>query len=161
MRGPLRSAGDSLTLLPMAQTDFQTYLERAAQSLGSQVALAKALGIDPTRISRLMRGTGDYARLNFENCLRLASILDEWPGAILRAAGHVDQAALLEKLCGPSTGERSIKSSEWQLLKKWRTLPAARQRAVFTLLETEGEPAAAATSVRREFPSDVRRRRGA
>jgi hypothetical protein len=145
----------------MPPTDFQSYLERAAQSLGSQIALARALGIDPTRISRLMRGTGDYARLNFENCLRLAAILDEWPAPILRAAGHVDQAVLLERLCGPSAGERSLKSSEWQLLRKWRTLPIARQKAVITLLETEGEPAAPSASVRRQFPRDVRRRRRA
>ena len=63
----------------MSPNDFQAFLERAARRVGSQVALAKALGVDPTRISRLIRGGGDYARLNFENCLRLAQILDEWP----------------------------------------------------------------------------------
>ena len=63
----------------MPPTDFQSYVGRAAKHLGSQVALAKALGIDPTRISRLMKGAGDYARLNFENCLRLAAILMSGP----------------------------------------------------------------------------------
>ncbi len=144
----------------MPPTDFQSYVDRAAKHLGSQVALAKALGIDPTRISRLMKGAGDYARLNFENCLRLAAILDEWPAEVLRAAGHTEQALLLEQLCGPPQGERSIKSSEWQLLQMWRELPAERQAAVLTLLKTEGRPAAPAATVRREFPRHVRRRSG-
>jgi hypothetical protein len=144
----------------MAPTDFQSFLDRAAKHLGSQAALAKALGIDPTRISRLIRGAGDYAHLNFENCLRLAAILDEWPAEVLRAAGHTEQAALLEQLCGPPDSERSIKSSEWQLLHMWRDLPADRQAAILTLLKTEGRPAAPPATVRREFPRHVRRRSG-
>ena len=140
----------------MAPADFQSYLDQAAKHLGSQAALARALGVDPTRISRLLKGAGDYAHLNFENCLRLAAILDEWPAEVLRAAGHTEQAALLEQLCGPSG--RSIKSSEWQLLHMWRELPADRQAAVLTLLKTEGRPAAAVATVRREFPRHVRRR---
>src|SRR5262245_559369 len=142
----------------MAPADFRAYLDRAAARLGSKVALARALGIDPTRISRLMRGTGDYARLNFENCLRLAAILDEWPTEVLKAAGHTDQAALLEQFCGPASSDRAIKSSEWQLLQMWRELPAARQAAILTLLEPEGEPAAPAATVRREFPRHMGRR---
>src|SRR5262245_12441723 len=147
--------------MAMAAIDFRTYLDRAARRLGSQVALAKAMGIDPTRISRLMRGAGDYARLNFENCLKLAAILDEWPADVLRAAGHRDQATLLEQLCGPPTLGRAVKSSEWRLLQLWRELPAARQAAVLTLLKTEGEPAAPTATVRQEFPRSVRRRRRA
>ena len=142
----------------MATDAFRLYLDRAAKHLGSQVALARALGIDPTRVSRLMRGDGDYAHLNFENCLRLAAILDEWPAEVLRAAGHIDQAVLLEKLCGPSGGERSVRSSEWALLQAWRELSREKQAAVLTLLQSQGEPAAAA--VRREFPRQVGRRGG-
>ena len=108
-----------------------------------------------------MKGAGDYARLNFENCLRLAAILDESPADVLRTAGHTDQAVLLEQLCGPSNGERTIKSSEWQLLQMWRQLPAVRQAAVLTLLKTERGPAAPPATVRREFPRHVRRRSGA
>lgn len=144
----------------MAPTDFQSCLDRAAKHLGSKVALARALGIDPTRISRLMKGAGDYTRLNFENCLRLAAILDESPEEVLRAAGHTEQALLLEQLCGPPPGERPIKSSEWQLLHMWRQLPAARQAAILTLLRTEKGPAAPPATVRREFPRHVRRRGG-
>ena len=141
----------------MPPSDFQTLLDRAARRVGSQVALAKALGIDPTRISRLVRGSGDYARLNFENCLRLAQILDELPVDILKAAGHTEQARLFEQLCGPPSAERSLRSSEWQLLKMWRELPAARQAAILTLLKTEEEPAAPPAPVRREFPRRGRR----
>lgn len=145
----------------LAPNGFQTFLDRAARRLGSQVALAKALGIDPTRISRLMRGGGDYARLNFENCLRLAAILDERPAEVLRAAGHDEQALLLEQVCGPASGERVVKSSEWQLLEMWRTLPPERQAAILTLLKPEGEPAAPPAAVRREFPRHAGRRGGA
>jgi hypothetical protein len=142
----------------MITNDFQTLLERAARRVGSQVALAKALGIDPTRISRLIRGNGDYARLNFENCLRLAQILDEWPIEILKAAGHTEQARLFEQLCGPSRDERSVRAGEWELLQKWRELPAAQKSAILTLLRTEEEPAAPPAAVRREFPRRVGRR---
>jgi hypothetical protein len=107
-----------------------------------------------------MRGAGEYAHLNFENCLKLAVILDEWPAEILKAAGHTDQAALLERLCGPPSLERTLKSSEWQLLQMWRELSTARQAAVLTLLKTEGEPAAPVATVRQEFPRPVRRRSG-
>lgn len=139
---------------------FRIYLDRAAKHLGSQVALAKALGIDPTRVSRLMRGGGDYAHLNFENCLRLAAILDEWPVEVLRAAGHTEQALLLEQLCGPPEGERSIRSSEWEMLQAWRELPRAKQAAVLTLLKSQGEPAAPPATVRREFRRQAGRRSG-
>ena len=141
----------------MGSDDFRNYLDRAARHLGSQLALAKALGIDPTRISRLMRGGGDYAHLNFENCLRLAAILDEWPVEVLRAAGHTEQEVLLEQLCGPSGPERFIRSSEWQLLQTWRELPRAKQAALLTLLKAQGEPAAPA-AVRREFQRQAGRR---
>jgi hypothetical protein len=146
----------------MDAVDFRTFLERATHHLGSQVALAKALGIDPTRINRLLKGGGgDYAHLNFENCLRLAAILDERPAEVLRSAGHHEQAALLEHVCGPIGGERSLRSSEWQLVQLWRELPTSRQAALLTLLATEGGPAAAVTTVRREFPSHRRRRSSA
>ena len=138
---------------------FRLYLDRAAKHLGSQLALAKALGIDPTRVRRLMRGGGDYAHLNFENCLRLAAILDEWPADVLRAAGHAEQAVLFEQFCGPSGSDRSVRSSEWQLLQAWRELPREKQAAVMTLLKSQGEPAATA-AVRREFPRQAGRRGG-
>jgi hypothetical protein len=144
----------------MASNDFQQYLDRAARHMGSQVALARALGIDPTRISRIMKGAGDYAHLNFENCLRLAAILDEWPSEVLRAAGHTEQAALVEQLYGPPGHGRSLKSSEWALLHIWRGLPAERQAAILTLLKPEGGPAVSATTVRPEFSGAVRRRSG-
>jgi hypothetical protein len=135
-------------------------LDRAAKNEGSQVALARALGIDPTRISRLMKGRGDYARLNFENCLRLAAILGEAPARVLRAAGHAEQAVLVERLCGVPSDEGSLKSSEWELLQMWRALPAQRQAALLTLLRTEEEPAAPQAAVRRGFPRSAGRRTG-
>jgi hypothetical protein len=144
----------------MASNDFRMYLDRAAQHLGSQVALARALGIDPTRISRIMKGAGDYTHLNFENCLRLAAILDEWPSEVLRAAGHTEQAVLVEHLYGPPTHGRSLKSSEWQLLQMWRELSTERQAAIMTLLKTEGGPAASTPTLRHEFSGNVRRRSG-
>ena len=144
----------------MAPDAFRLYLDRATKHLGSQLALAKALGIDPTRVSRLMHGGGDYAHLNFENCLRLAAILDEWPPEVLRAAGHAEQAVLFEQLSGPPGGERVVRSSEWKLLQAWRELPREKQAAVMTLLKAQGEPAAPSAPVRREFPRQMGRRGG-
>ena len=140
----------------MSLDNFQLLLGRAARHLGSQVALARALGVDPTRISRLLKSRGDYPHLNFENCLRLAAILDLSPNEVLTAAGHTEQAALLERWCGPQRPDMSIKSSEWQLLQMWRDLPVERQTALLTLLKTEGGPVAAITD-RREFPRSARR----
>jgi hypothetical protein len=137
---------------------FRKYLERAAEKLGSQAALASELGIDPTRVSRLKRGQKPYGRLNFENCLKLAAILDQSPPDILRAAGHLRQAALYEQLCGPAGPNRLLKSSEWQLLQIWRSLPQYRRAAFLNLMRTEGGPAATS---RREFRDGARRERRA
>jgi hypothetical protein len=135
---------------------FRQLLDRAAEKLGSQVALAAALGIDAARVSRLRQGRGIYSRLNFENCLKLAAILDEWPADVLRAAGHAQYATLFEKFCGPPGAAHSLKSSEWLLLQLWRDLPAERQTAFLNLLKTEGGPAGVSTR-RQEFPVAARR----
>jgi transcriptional regulator with XRE-family HTH domain len=136
---------------------FTTLLEQGARKLGSQAALAEALGIDAARISRLKRGTSEYGRLNVENCLRLAAVLDEWPATVLRAAGHVELAALFERLSGPEGNGRALKTSEWELLRIWRDLPLNRRTAFLNLLKTEGGPATADLASRRpEFPRRAR-----
>jgi transcriptional regulator with XRE-family HTH domain len=138
-------------------SSFKALLEQGARKLGSQAALADALGIDAARISRLKRGASEYGRLNVENCLRLAAILDEWPASVLKAAGHVELAALFEKLSGPEGNGGALKTSEWELLKIWRDLPLNRQTAFLNLLKTEGGPAAAAPVSRRlDFPRRAR-----
>ena len=68
---------------------------------GSKGALAKAIGISPSALSRLA-----YTQPSIEVCLRLAIATDEDPNRILRAAGWDDVAELLESLYGVAAARK-------------------------------------------------------
>jgi transcriptional regulator with XRE-family HTH domain len=138
---------------------FRAMIVRAARALGSQTALAAALGVHPARISRLRRGAGDYQRLNVENCLRLSAILGVPPADVLHAAGHADLAALLETLWNEPRERQAMAVNERRLLRLWRDQSPERQAAVLSLLDTEGG-SAVASSRRPRFPVAARNARG-
>ena len=70
----------------------------AVGRFGSQTALGNAIGLSPTRISRVLKGDG--CSLEVISCLRLAEVTGESPTVILRAAGKWDVAELIERLYG-------------------------------------------------------------
>src|SRR5579885_1214122 len=81
-------------------SDFKTLLNRIAAGFPSHRALATALGVTPSRLSRAMTGTGGEFPFNVTNCLRLAQLSGESASEILRAAGKKDVADLIEALYG-------------------------------------------------------------
>lgn len=104
---------------------FKVLLNRIAQRYPSRSALAQALRITPSRLSRALN-TGDFP-LNVSNCLRLAKLSGESATEILRAAGKGDVAELIEGLYGKDR-TRLLTMPERELLDEWHALsPRARE----------------------------------
>jgi hypothetical protein len=80
------------------KTEFKRLLDRAEHIKGQKQLAAEAIGIKPSRYSKLYGGN-NYS-LSVENCLRLATVIRESPGVVLRAAGKGEVAELIEKLYG-------------------------------------------------------------
>src|SRR4029453_9799553 len=83
--------------------DLPDMIREAAQHFGSKSALAHAVGINASRLSRLAHH-GEYS-LNIENCLRLAKVAGLPASDVLRAAGKGDIADLIESLYDDRRGE--------------------------------------------------------
>ena len=79
-------------------TRLRQIIADAVGRFGSQTALGNAIGLSPTRISRVLKGDG--CSLEVISCLRLAEVTGESPTVILRAAGKWDVAELIERLYG-------------------------------------------------------------
>jgi transcriptional regulator with XRE-family HTH domain len=77
---------------------FQKLLDRALIRYETKQALARAIGITPSRYSRLYGGE-DYS-LNVRNSLRLAKIVGRPASEVLRITGKEEIAALLDELYG-------------------------------------------------------------
>jgi transcriptional regulator with XRE-family HTH domain len=65
---------------------------------GRQASMAAAVGLTQSHLSRALR---DGKNFGVENCLRLALETGRSAGDILRAAGKLEVADLLEQLYGP------------------------------------------------------------
>lgn len=83
-------AGMALDLQALLKTLIDT-------KYGTQDALAKAIGISPSRISRVLKKPDS---LSVENCLKLAKETGLAPAEILRAAGKVEIHSLIKELYG-------------------------------------------------------------
>lgn len=66
---------------------------------GTKDALARAIGISPSRLGRVMKGEGS---LDVINCLRLAKVSGLPVDRILHAAGKTEIAVLIRELYGPA-----------------------------------------------------------
>jgi len=115
-------------------------LAAQARRLGSVSAVAKALGISPSRLSRV--GRGDYS-LEVVNCLKLAQLSGEPATEVLRAAGKGDVADLLESQFGK--GRPQLPASHRLLLEKWETIPPSVREHFLVLID---HAAAGAAQVR-------------
>jgi hypothetical protein len=97
--------------------EFAELLNRAVPRFTSKKAMAKAIGLSPTRLSHALKG-GEYP-FNVENCLRLADVADIPPREVLRAAGKAEIADLLDRLY-PRAGKPSLTATEWKLVVLFR-----------------------------------------
>ncbi len=118
--------GQTDQYLAVSVDDFKELLARIARNFESKKALADALDIDPSRLSRAIT-KGDFP-FNVENCLRLARVSGESPSEVLRAANNADVAELIESLYGP---EKTVTDPVLQeLLAQWPTFKAADRHYV-------------------------------
>lgn len=116
-------------LLPVSE--FREFLEAAARRYETKDAFAKALGITPGRLSRVLGGEHS---LDVLNCLKLAKLTGESPSRVLRVAGKSAIADLIEGLYGPSAP--ALSPSQRELLDEWDTL-SQRSRESLRILMRE------------------------
>lgn len=104
-------------------SEFRDLLEAAATKFPSKQAFAKAIGVTPSRFSRVL--SGNYA-LNVLNCLRLAKLTGDSASRVLRVAGKNEIADLMEELYGRTAP--ALSPSDRELLDRWNALtPRARE----------------------------------
>lgn len=83
-------------------TPFQALLQRAVDVAGQKQEAAKAIGITPSRFSRLFHAAPGSYTLNAQNCFRLARLIGEPPQTVLRLVGKTDLADAIEEHYGRS-----------------------------------------------------------
>lgn len=137
-------------------SEFRDLLEAAAKAYPTKKAFARAIGITPGRLSRVLGGEHS---LDVGNCLTLARLTGESPSRVLRVAGKVDIAEAIEAVYGPSA--KSVSPKEREILEIWNALT---QRAREGLWLTMSELPRAATKRSEHFqeataPAKKRRRR--
>lgn len=86
----------------VGNTEIQALLQRALdKAKGRKQDVAKAIGVTPSRFTKLYsQGRGSEAP-NVANCLRLATFLGESADVVLRAAKQGDVADLIPTHYGP------------------------------------------------------------
>ncbi len=82
----------------------------AAQFAGVQSAMAEALDLDPTHLSRALRGM--VTTLSIESALTLARLCDLDPDAVLAAAGKASTAQDIRRLYGKAAPVRGTQTAE-------------------------------------------------
>lgn len=117
--------------------NFAAYLRGIAERFPSRKALAQALGITPSRMSRAMSQDRADFPLNVENCLKLAKIADRPAREVLVAAGKEDVADLLDFLY-PRAGKRAITGDQRDLLDEWELLNEDERKAFRLLIHQRG-----------------------
>ena len=112
-------------------SEFRDLLEAAAKAYPTKKAFAKAIGITPGRLSRVLGGEHS---LDVGNCLTLAKLTGEPPSRVLRVAGKGDIADSIEALYGPSA--KIVSPKERAVLDLWNALTQrAREGLLLTMTE--------------------------
>ena len=78
----------------MKAEELTRLVARVRQTMPTNRELAHALDISETHVGRVLKGGYSFS---VQNCLRLASLADEPPSAVLRMAGKDDVADMLDK----------------------------------------------------------------
>jgi hypothetical protein len=120
--------------LGILAADFKELLNRVAGMFATRKALADALDMDPSRLSRAINA-GDFP-FNIENCLRLAQVSGEPASDVLRAADKGAIAELIESLYGQQT----LASNERELLQDWKAIPAPKRENLRRVLRDAAAP---------------------
>jgi transcriptional regulator with XRE-family HTH domain len=102
--------------------EFRDLLETAAKKYPTKKEFAKAIGITPGRLSRVLGGEHS---LDVGNCLTLAKLTGESPSRVLRVAGKGEIADAIETLYGPAAP--SISPRDREVLRVWNNLSPRAQ----------------------------------
>jgi transcriptional regulator with XRE-family HTH domain len=109
---------------------FRQFLETAARRFPSKQALAKAIGITPGRLSRVLKGEHS---LDVVNCLRLAKLTGDSPGEVLRVAGKNEVAELIEGFYGRAAP--AIHPADRIVVDRWHALTAPQRELMLTVID--------------------------
>lgn len=121
------------------KTEFQRLLDTAERQCGQKQLAAQAIGITPSRYSKLYGGE-DYS-LSVENCLRLAKVTRRPPAEVLRAAGKVEIATLLDELYGAPSAATMLPPDVQALASLIERMTEAQRQAIApAMLAILGEP---------------------
>jgi hypothetical protein len=86
----------SVALLGVGNAAIQALLARALELKGQKQQVAHAIGVKPSRFSKLLHQKRGAEAPNVANCFRLATLLGEPPQIVLRAAGQADVADAMD-----------------------------------------------------------------
>jgi transcriptional regulator with XRE-family HTH domain len=111
-------------------SEFRDLLETAARRFPTKHAFARALGITPGRLSRVLGGEHS---LDVLNCLKLAKLTGLSASEVLRVAGKGDIADLLEDLYGHA--RPAIPPSIRVIVEQVESLPPRARNALERFLE--------------------------
>lgn len=117
-------------------TTLQDLLSRYKERYGSLRALGHAIGLSPSRMSRLARGD-EQGSLDVINCLKLAEVTGASPTRILRAAGKGEVAALIETLYKSEGREATMPAlppDQAEVIALWTSLPPQHRAAALESL---------------------------
>jgi transcriptional regulator with XRE-family HTH domain len=123
----------------MTPTTFAPLLRHMLTNFGgTKQQFAKALGIAPSALSRLLNPKARLAP-SILLCLRMAHLGRTNASRVLRAAAHVEAADLLEHLYGDAVATPDIGAAvtahELAHLVNWRQLAASDVRAFELLID--------------------------
>jgi hypothetical protein len=107
-------------------------LERALALKGTQTDLAEAMGMDRSRLNRVIK----RERFGIANCLKLAAVIDELPHVVLRAFGYAVEADILQE----AYTEPRFRQTQVKVAELYANASPERKRMVMVLL-TEGKSA--------------------
>jgi transcriptional regulator with XRE-family HTH domain len=106
----------------------------------SKAAFAHSIGIAPSALSRLLTSPAGTRPPSTDLCLRIARVGGVPPSAVLRAAGRLRTADLIEELYGPARDHAIlprppiVTAAELVVLDDWRRLTRPARRALTLLL---------------------------
>lgn len=111
---------------------METYIKRLVARFGTATALAAKIGMTVSAFSRAVHEEGTFS---LENCLRLADAFGDDPCVVLRIAGKLDQADLLQRL---RREESALNPRALRHIRAWKRISPEHQDYLTEI--TEGLP---------------------
>jgi plasmid maintenance system antidote protein VapI len=141
----------------MTASELGELLRSVRARLGTDKALAEALGISATHVNRILERP---AGMGVEICLRLAALAGANASAVLRAAGKKDIATLIEQLYGAATPAASplagLDDRALRVARNWARLSRPAQRMIDAAIRAALQEDRKLVSLGRDLPQRTR-----